>query len=73
MTPQRPKPVMITQVNFVWYPLTLLPILALGYGALMNWVPAWLLVIAVFGLLFWVFSLAFAIYSLFAKRSEPRQ
>jgi hypothetical protein len=71
----RPRDVLVKRVNFIWYPLLLLPLLALFAAAASGYLPYWFALIAVFGLVFWLFSLLFALYSLFRRppNREPRQ
>ena len=73
---KNPRPVLISRVNFLWYLVTLVPILALGYAALAGILPGMVVLIAVFALLMWLFSLVFAIYAVIQrqrqKRKEPR-
>jgi energy-converting hydrogenase Eha subunit A len=69
-----PRTVMIRRVNWWWYLVPVLPILALGYAALMAWLPSWALLIAVFAFFMWLFSLLFTAYAVLMRRSkEPRQ
>ena len=75
MNDARPRNVIVKRINFVWYPLILLPLVALFLGAAYGYLPFWFGLIAFFGLMFWLFSLLFALYSLFRKppNREPRQ
>jgi hypothetical protein len=75
MNDVRPRNVIIKRVNFVWYPLVLLPLVALFLAAAYGHLPFWFGLIAIFGLIFWLVSLLFALYSLFRKppNREPRQ
>jgi hypothetical protein len=63
-------PPLIRRVNFVWYPLALVAILALGWLSLAGVLPAMLLLIDVFLLFFWVFSLGFALYERFVRKKR---
>lgn len=67
------REIIVRRVNLLWYPVALVPILLLAYAALQNWVPGLLIVLAAFAFFFWLFSLGFAIWSLFRKPVEPRQ
>ena len=62
-----PRPLLIRNVNFLWYLAPIVPILALGYAALMSWLPSWSLLIAVFAFLMWLFSV------LKRKRQERKE
>ncbi|MBU1306801.1 MAG: hypothetical protein KKF33_14945 [Alphaproteobacteria bacterium] len=72
-----PRPILVTSINFLWYLLAPIPILALGYAALVNWLPGWFLLIALFAFFMWLFSLAFALYAALRRRGgqpkDPRQ
>ncbi|MCS6761855.1 MAG: hypothetical protein MO846_07675 [Candidatus Devosia symbiotica] len=75
--PQNPRRVLIARVNFLWNLLALIPILAAGYAAAINWLPSWQLLLAMFALFMWLFSMLFAAYAVLmrwlAKRKEMRQ
>ena len=43
-----PRHIMIGKVNWWWYLVPIMPILLVGYGALVSVLPAWALLIAVF-------------------------
>jgi len=75
MNDVRPRHVIVKRVNFIWYPLTLLPIVALFLGAAYGYVSPWFALIGFFAFMFWLFSLLFALYWLFRKppNREPRQ
>lgn len=65
---------MISRVNFAWYLVPILPILAVGYAALMNWLPSWFLLVALFAFFMWLFSLVFTLATLLLRKpKEPRQ
>lgn len=67
------RPILIKRVQLLWYPVTLVPILLLGYAGLMGWLPALTVALAIFALFFWLFSLIFAIVAFFRKPRELRQ
>jgi hypothetical protein len=67
------RPVLIRRVNLLWYPATLVPILLLGYAGLAGWLPGMTIALAIFALIFWLFSLIFAIVALLRKPRELRQ
>jgi len=75
MNDVRPRNVIVKRVNFLWYPLTLLPIVALFFAAAYGYISPWFGLIGFFAGMFWLFSLLFAVYSLFRKppNREPRQ
>ena len=75
MRDARPRDVLIKRVNFIWYPLVLVPLLALFAAAAYGYLPYWFALIGVFGLIFWLSSLLFALYALVRKspKREPRQ
>ena len=69
--------VIISRVNWWWYLAPILPILALGYAALMSWLPSWALLIAVFAFFMWLCSLVFTLFTTLMRKwrapREPRQ
>jgi len=71
-----PRHIMITRVNWWWYLAPIIPILAVGYAALMNWLPSWALLVAVFAFFMWLFSLVFTLFTTVMRRirrqKEPR-
>jgi hypothetical protein len=69
----RDKPLLVRRVDFIWYPLTLVPILALFLAAATGFVPAVFAPISLFLFFFWLSSLGFAIYAKIRKPREPRQ
>ena len=72
-----PRHVMISRVNWWWYLAPILPILAVGYAALVSWLPSWALLVALFAFLMWLMSLVFTIFRTVMQRfrstKEPRQ
>lgn len=72
-----PRHLIIEKVNWWWYLAPIIPILAVGYAALMNWLPSWALLVAVFAFFMWLFSLAFTLFRTVMQRfkstKEPRQ
>lgn len=69
----RNKPILIRRVNLWWYPLALVPIVALGYLSLIGILPALVAPLVLFALFFWIFSFVFAIAGKLSKPREPRQ
>jgi hypothetical protein len=67
------RPVLISSVNFWWYPLTLIPLLALLYFSFTGALPLIVALISVFLLFFWLFSLGFALYARLRKPPKLRQ
>lgn len=65
--PRRPKEVLVRNVNLVWYPVALVPIVAVLVGALAGWLPTLLAPFAIFLLFFWIFSFGFAVYGKLKK------
>jgi hypothetical protein len=63
-------PPLIRRVNFVWYPLALAAIVAIGWLSLEGVLPGMLLFLDVFFLFFWVFSLGFALYERFVRKKR---
>jgi hypothetical protein len=68
-----PKPVLVKQVNLIWYPLTLVPLVALVYFSFNGTLPQIMGMIAIFLLIFWIFSFLFALYAKFRKPPKLRQ
>lgn len=71
-----PRHIIIAQVNWWLYLLPILPILALGYAALMSWLPSWALLVALFFFFMWLTSLLFTLFTTVMRaikqRKEPR-
>ncbi|HVX82442.1 MAG: hypothetical protein ACTHOR_07620 [Devosia sp.] len=66
----RPPPATLQRVKLWWYALALVPIALLIYAPLQGWLPGEVILVALFLLFFWIFSLGFAIY---ARLSKPRR
>ena len=68
------KEVLLRRVDLLWYPLALVPILALFVASAYGYLPMLVGLFAVVLLLFWLLSFGFAIYSKLRKLpKEPRQ
>ena len=68
------RPVLIRKINLWWYAVALVPLLALGWLAATNIVPAIFLPIVLFLFVFWLSSFVFAVFGkLRAPRPESRQ
>ena len=62
----------LERVNFLWYALTLVAILALAYMVLSGWLPGVLIFLVVFAVIFWLFSFVFALYTTLRRaRTRP--
>ena len=70
---RNPRPVLIAQVNFLWYLIALVPILALGYAGLVNWLPGMVVLLAVFAFFMWLFSLVFTLYAVIRRKLKERK
>ena len=70
-TPKRP--ILVRSVNFVWYPLTLIPILVLLYLSFAGVLHSFVAMLALFAFFFWLSSLGFAIWTKLRKPRELRQ
>lgn len=66
-----PRPILVRSVNFVWYPLMLVPILALLYFSFSGALPALVAPLALFAIVFWLCSLGFALWVRFIRRQPP--
>jgi len=73
MSGDKSKRVLIRQVNLIWYPVALVPLVALFLASAYGYLPVLAGLLSVFLLFFWLFSFGFAIYSKFRKSKEPRQ
>lgn len=62
---------LVRRVNFVWYPLTLLPLLVLLYLGFTGALPFYVVILGLFLGFFWIFSLIFALYETFKRRKAP--
>jgi hypothetical protein len=71
MSGGRYKPLLVRRVSLWWYPLALVPILALGWAAITGLLPTVLAPLALFALFFWIFSFAFAIAGKLKKSPPP--
>lgn len=69
-----PRHIMIRKVNWWWYLAPIVPILLTGYGALVNVLPSWALLVAIFAFFMWLFSLLFTVFTVVRRRfKEPRR
>jgi hypothetical protein len=60
------------RVNFLWYALALVVLLAVAYMVLLGVLPGVLLFLVIFAAIFWIFSFAFAVYSTLRRaRTRP--
>ena len=57
------RPVLVTSVNLLWYAAALVPILALLHFAFTGALPVLVTPLALFAIVFWFLSLAFAIWN----------
>ena len=73
MSRKKSPPLTLNSVNLLWYPATFLPIALLVTASLVGWLPVLALPIALFFLLFWIFSFGFAVYAKLKRPKEPRQ
>ena len=74
MAKLRNKPLLVDRVRLWWYPLALVPILALLYTSFSGILPTLFGLVGLFAFFFWVFSFGFAIYvRLKRPPSDPRQ
>ena len=72
-----PRHIMIRRVVWWWYLVPIVPILVVGYAALINVLPSWALLVALFAFFMWLFSLLFTGFTVIMRRwrapKEPRQ
>lgn len=74
MAKLRNKPVLVERVRLWWYPIALVPILALLYAGFTGILSSLFGLVGLFALFFWVFSFGFAIYGKLKRPPpDPRQ
>jgi hypothetical protein len=73
MADRKSREILIRRINFVWYPLALLPIGALFLAGAYGYLPFFVTLFALFLLIFWFCSLGFALYARFSKKKDLRQ
>ena len=73
MSNHRPRQILVRRINFWWYPITLVPVVALFLAAAYGYVPIFVVLFAIFALIFWMSSLGFALFARFAKKKDLRQ
>jgi hypothetical protein len=67
------RPILVRRVNLWWYVLALLPIVLLGWLSLINLIPALMMPLVLFALVFWLASFVMAVIAkLRTPRPEPR-
>jgi hypothetical protein len=59
-------------VNFIYYGLTLVGILAIGLATLSGWLPAPVLLLVSFVAIFWIFSFVFAVLSVLRGKAKAK-
>ena len=59
-------------VNFIYYGLTLVGILAIGLATLSGWLPAPVLLVVSFVAIFWIFSFVFAVLSVLRGKAKAK-
>ena len=60
------------EINFGYYGLSLLAILAIGYATLEGWLPAPVLLLVSFVAIFWIFSFVFALLTTLRDRGSAK-
>ena len=73
MSRRQPRPVLVRSVHLIWYPLTLLPIVALFFAAGAGYLPPLVALAALFLFFFWLSSLGFALYQRLRKPKDGRK
>ena len=68
----RNRPVLIRKVQFRWYALALLPLAGLLWLGLARILPAEVALLALFAFVFWLTSLAGAIWTTLRQPKEPK-
>ena len=63
----------LSSVRLWWYAIAVVPIALLVGAPLMGWLPGEVIVVGLFLLFFWIFSLGFAIYARVSKPRDLRQ
>ena len=59
-------------VNFAYYGLTLVAILAVGLATLAGWLPAPILLLVSFVAIFWIFSFVFAVLTVLRGKANAK-
>jgi hypothetical protein len=72
MRRRQPRPIMIRSVRLRWYPLLLLPIIALFVAAAAGHLPPLAVLVGMFLFFFWLSSLGFALYHRLRKPKDTR-
>lgn len=69
-----PRPILVRRINWWFYALPIVPILVVGYLALLNLLPSWALLVALFAFFMWLFSLGFALVAVLTRKQpeDPR-
>ena len=67
------RPTSLSTVRLWWYAIAVVPIALLVAAPLLGWLPGEVIVIGLFALFFWIFSLGFAIYARVSKPRDLRQ
>jgi hypothetical protein len=65
------KPILIQDVNLLWYLAALVPILALVYFSFNGTLPQTFGLIAIFLFVFWLSSFIFAVVGKLTKKKKP--
>jgi hypothetical protein len=60
------------EVNFGYYALSLLGILAVGTATIAGWLPAPVLLVVSFVAIFWIFSFVFALVTTLRGKADPQ-
>lgn len=60
------------EVNFGYYGLTLVALVAVAFATVQGWLPSAVLIIVIFAAIFWAFSFVFALLSTLRDRAKSR-
>ena len=64
-------PALLQRVNFLYYAISLIPIVAVVYLGITGVIPQFLAILGLFAFFFWIFSFLFALYETW-KRRKPK-
>ena len=60
------------EINFGYYGLSLVVLVALAYATVQGWLPSAVLILVIFAAIFWAFSFVFALLSTLRDRARSR-
>ena len=73
MSRRRPRAILIRRVSLIWYPVLLVPVVALFLASAYGYLPGMVGPLALFLLFFLLFSFGFAVYAKLRQPKDLRQ